>query len=171
LDLPELVAQHQTNLFAFLYRMCGDTHLAEDLTQEVFVRAIRAAGRYEPRGKVTTWLFSIAANVVKDHWRRQTRARVVHEEEFGPASGAPAEEEALLGLELEQVRQALLQLPVEQRTALVLRYYHDFSYADIAQAMVCPVGTVRSRIHNGLERLKQVLTAEVQSHGRTGTAP
>jgi RNA polymerase sigma-70 factor, ECF subfamily len=148
LDLRELLAGHHANVFAFLYRLCGDAHLAEDLAQETFVRAFRALERYQPRGKVSTWLFAIAANVARDHWRRRRRrAEVPYEDAVLHADGADMSE----GM---QVREALLSLPLEQRSVLVLRYYHDLSYIEIAEALVIPVGTVRSRIHNGLERMK-----------------
>lgn len=153
MDLRELLASHHANVFAFLYRLCGDPHLAEDLMQETFVRALRASERYEARGKVSTWLFSIAANLAKDHWRQQKRHAEVPLDE-GTLSVRPDEE----GVE---VREALLRLPLEQRTVLILRYYHDLSYAEIADALVIPLGTVRSRIHNGLERMKSQLVEGV----------
>lgn len=157
MDVRELLAGHHANVFAFLYRMTGDAHLAEDLMQETFVRALRAAERYEPRGKVSTWLFSIAANAARDHWRRhQRRPEVTYvESAYGSqaADGAPDDE--------MDIRAALLNLPPEQRSVLILRYYHDLSYAEIAETLVIPLGTVRSRIHNGLERLKESLAAEV----------
>lgn len=148
MDLRELLAGHHANVFAFLYRLCGDANLAEDLAQETFVRALRALERYQPHGKVSTWLFSIAANAARDHWRRHRRhPEVPYEDAVLHADAADLSE----GM---QVREALLSLPLEQRTVLILRYYHDLSYAEIAEALVIPVGTVRSRIHNGLERLK-----------------
>ncbi|HWI53545.1 MAG TPA: RNA polymerase sigma factor [Symbiobacteriaceae bacterium] len=157
MDVRELLAGHHANVFAFLYRMTGDAHLAEDLMQETFVRALRAAERYEPRGKVSTWLFSIAANAARDHWRRQQRRPEVTCVELAYGSqavdGAPEDE--------MDIRAALLNLPLEQRSVLILRYYHDLSYAEIAETLVIPLGTVRSRIHKGLERLKASLAEEV----------
>lgn len=160
-SLTDLIAQHQGPLFAFLYRMCGDSHVAEDLLQETFVRAIRASARYRPEASVRTWLFSIAANLVRDRWRRQSRRgeNLPLDDALLPAPGTP-EQQVLHGLETEAVRKALLVLPLEQRSALVLRYYHDLTYEEIAQTLACPIGTVRSRIHNGLGRLKHLLLAE-----------
>ncbi len=163
MDLAELVAGHQTNLFAFLYRLTGDPALAEELMQEVFVRALRAAERYRPQGKVSTWLFAIAANVTRDHWRRRQRNLVDLVGEVPGTAWADPEEEALAAADVEHLRSALLQLPLEQRSALILRYYHDLSYLEIAQALACPVGTVRSRIHNGLERLRRSMREEVST--------
>jgi RNA polymerase sigma-70 factor (ECF subfamily) len=174
LDVRTLLAGHHANVFAFLYRMCGDAHLAEDLMQETFVRALRAADRYEQRARVSTWLYAIAANVARDHWRRQQRRPEVPLDAAALRSGGgpdPGPEEgALAAAVAADVRAGLLTLPVEQRTALVLRYYHDLTYADIAEVEHVPLGTVRSRIHNGLERLKTQLAGEVERDERSGAA-
>ncbi len=163
-DLDNFVATHQRPLFAFLFRMCGDTDLAEELMQETFVRALRAAKRYRPTASVTTWLFSIAANLVRDRWRRQARqGEPMPIGERPLASEETPEDEVLRQAGHEAVRTALLALPLEQRSALILRYYHDLSYEEIAAALACPIGTVRSRIHNGLARLRSALKLEVTS--------
>lgn len=160
-ELETLVARHQGPLFAFLYRMCGDSDLAEELTQETFVRALQASKRYQPRGRVSTWLFAIAANLLRDRWRRRRRWGIFATlDDLSLTASDSTEEQALRSIGGETVREALLQLPVEQRAALVLRYYHDLSYEEIAGALACPIGTVRSRIHNGLERLKRLLAAK-----------
>lgn len=159
--MGELIAGHQDALFAFLLRMCGDPHVAEDLMQETFLRALRASARYQPRASVKTWLFSIAANLVRDRWRRQTACREVALTEYIMAATDSPEEAALRQMGNRRLRLALLDLPVEQRAALVLRYFHDLSYQEIAEALVCPIGTVRSRIHNGMSRLRERLEVEV----------
>lgn len=160
-NLAELVAGHQESLFAFLYRMCGDADLAEDLMQETFVRAMQASRTYRPTARLSTWLFSIASNLMRDHWRRQARRGVAASfDDLSLAAPDRTEEAALRALGRQGVRAALLQLPPQQRAALVLRYYHDLSYEEIAQALACPVGTVRSRIHNGLQRLDELLVRE-----------
>lgn len=161
MDLQGLIAQHHRSLFAFLYRMTGDAALSEELQQEVFLRAVRAGERYRPTGRITTWLYAIAANLVRDEFRRAQRAPLpLDQEATGPPTPSP-EELLLAGEEVAKLRQALLALPYEQRSALILRYYHDLSYAEIAVALGIPVGTVRSRLHNGVERLKSLMHEEV----------
>lgn len=165
MDLEQFIAEHQGALFAFLYRMVGEQDLAEDLMQETFARALQAAKRYRPQGKVSTWLFAIAANLVRDRWRRkQVRGPEISLDDMPLESPDSTEEQVLRGIGMERVREALLELPIEQRSAILLRYYHDLTYAEIAQALCCPLGTVRSRIHNGLVRLKRLLTEEVARH-------
>lgn len=161
-NLEDLVASHQGSLFAFLYRMCGEADLAEEMMQETFVRALQAAKRYRPEAAISTWLFRIAANLLRDRWRRQgRRGPDLPLEEADSVAAESTEEHALREIGYEQVRAALLQLSFEHRSALLLRYYHDLSYEEIAQVLACPIGTVRSRIHNGLARLKRILAAEV----------
>jgi RNA polymerase sigma-70 factor (ECF subfamily) len=157
--LEDLVVHHQEPLFAFLFRMCGDSNLAEELTQETFVRALQALKRYQPQASTKTWLFSIAANLVRDRWRRQARrGQELPLDDLVLPATETAEDEALRLIGYAQVRAALLRVPLEQRSALILRYHHDLSYEEIAQVLTCPIGTVRSRIHNGLLRLKRLLT-------------
>lgn len=160
-DLGELIAEHQGALYAFLLRMCGDPHQAEDLVQETFVRALRASARYKPQASVRTWLFSIAANLARDRWRRQTVRKEVALTEYITMAADSPEEAVFRRLGNRRVRLAILELPIEQRSAVVLRYLHDLSYQEIAEVLVCPIGTVRSRIHNGMTRLRQLLEAEV----------
>lgn len=158
MDLAELVTGHQSSLYAFLYRMTGDRYLAEDLMQETFVRALQASKRYKPQGRLISWLFSIAANLTKDHWRKQRNHDSVP---LGAgrdeASKDSTEDEVLACSEAESLRSALLSLPLEQLAPLVLFYYHDLSYDEIAKCLVIPVGTVRSRIHNGKTRIRRIL--------------
>jgi RNA polymerase sigma-70 factor (ECF subfamily) len=161
MDLQGLIAQHHGSIFAFLFRMTGDAALSEELQQEVFLRAVRAGDRYRATGKITTWLFAIAANLVRDEFRRAQRAPLPLDlETTGPPSPS-AEEVLLAGEEVARLRQALLSLPPEHRSALILRFYHDLSYAEIAVALGIPLGTVRSRLHNGVERLKILMQEEV----------
>ena len=158
MDLAGFVIEHQTSLYAFLYRMTGDRYLAEDLMQETFVRALQASKRYKPQGRLASWLFGIAANLTRDHWRKQrNRHSVPLSVGCDQASKDSTEDEVLACSEAERLRSALLNLPLEQRAPLVLFYYHDLSYEDISKCLVVPIGTVRSRIHHGKTRIKQLL--------------
>ena len=155
------MAGQGASLFAFLYRMSGDVSVAEDLTQETFVRALQALSRYRPEGRVSTWLFSIAANLYKDYCRKRSARtfeplETVVERIAAPRTASP-EDRVDTDMEVLWVRRALVALPVEQRIPLVLFFYHDMSYEEIARCLVIPVGTVRSRIHNGKERMKSLL--------------
>lgn len=161
-NLMDLLVQHQGSLFAYLYRMCGDADQAEELMQETLIRALCAAERYRPETNLKNWLLSIATNLLRDQWRRKKRwGTFLSLEEWHREAPDSTDDAVLRGLDYEQVRRALLELPMEHRSVILLRYYHDMSYEEIARALAVPIGTVRSRIHNGLLRLKRLLTAEV----------
>ncbi len=163
MDLGRLVLDHQSSLYAFLYRMTGDPHLAEDLMQDTFVRALQASAKYQPQGRLSAWLFAIALNLTKDHWRktyRQPTEDCLPIDRHKPIGSV--EDEVETAITAEGVREALLTLPFEQRAPLILFYYHDMTYEDIANCLVIPIGTVRSRIHNAKTRLGRVLRGVIR---------
>lgn len=135
-DLNAFIETYQSDLLGFLFRMCGDAGVAEELLQETFVRALKAAERFVPReASVKTWVYSIAVNLVRDHWRRKARWTLVALEERDLPHVPTAEAQAMDRVVALEVRSALLQLPIEQREAILLYYYHDLTYAEIAHAL------------------------------------
>lgn len=162
-----LVRRHQTRVFNFLLSLTGGDNDAEDLAQEVFIRAFRAVGRFRGESTFRTWLFEIAINVVRSHRSRVARFRRLFspprgrgEDEGGqepPEPVAPGPD-----LETELVRRtaidrALATLPSELRVALVLRDLHGFDYREIAAMTGAPMGTVESRIFRARRRLRPLL--------------
>lgn len=153
-----LVETHYQLVFSFILRMVADTQLALDLTQDVFVKALARLRTYRGKGKFSSWLLSIAANRVRDHWRRAARQ----------PGGANVDVFSLAGqddftqesVEREQVRLALAQLSLPQREAVILRFYHDLSLAEIAQVTGANLSTAKSRLRLGLINLKELLGGE-----------
>jgi RNA polymerase sigma-70 factor (sigma-E family) len=152
--LADLYARHAPAAGRLAYLLTGDSHLAEDLTQEAFVRAF---GRFRDlrQPEAFEWyLRRTVVNLTRSHFRRRRTerdylARQARREELTlPAD--PGERDAMWHV--------LQQLPPKQRTAIVLRYYEDLSDAQVAHAMGCPIGTVKSLIHRGLERLRAEVT-------------
>lgn len=132
-----------------LYTLNGDAASAEDAAQEVFVRVYQNIGRFRGDSELKTWIYRIAANVCTDELRRRKRAAVPCAVVAGPASGGD-----LGRIELETaVRTALAQLPSEQRAAILLKYFEDLSYDDMAEALDCSKGTIASRLSRGLRAL------------------
>ncbi|HJT37807.1 MAG TPA: sigma-70 family RNA polymerase sigma factor [Actinomycetota bacterium] len=151
-----LVRDHGGVVFGVIYRRVGDRAAAEDLTQETFLRAWRARAAYRggPSG-ARGWLCTIAANVARDHLRKQRR-RVVEEEAMyedipavtgDPVAGAEA------AASLEQLRAALASLPPNYREMFLLRERDGLSYKEIAAVMSCPIGSVMSGLARARERL------------------
>lgn len=162
-DLQVLVDRYQGPLFAYLYRLTnGDAVLAEDLVQDAFVRVLRASGQYQYPRPFKAWLYSIATNLGRDHYKRlSTRRTTAMTEGLAnrPDSRAGTSPEAVAVAHDETVllREALLDLPDHQRETLVLRYYQELSLAEIADTLDVPIGTVKSRLSLGLKRLRELL--------------
>jgi RNA polymerase sigma-70 factor (ECF subfamily) len=150
-----VVREHGDAVFGFVYRRVGDRPTAEDLSQEVFLRAWRARGGYRAEGSMRGWLCVIAANVVRDHARRlRRRPAEVLEAEFldVPDTSDPAGRVAAAEA-LDQLRAALAALPPRHREMFLLRERDGLSYAEIAAALDCPIGTVMSGLSRARERL------------------
>jgi RNA polymerase sigma-70 factor (ECF subfamily) len=152
-DVREAYAAHAGELYGFAMRSLGDSGLAEEAVQETFLRAWRAGERFDPQiGSLRTWLFAILRNVVID----LGRARAVRP---GVADGGiePSVEpldEALLAW---QVEEAMRKIGDDHRRVLVETYYRGRPYAEVAEELGVPEGTVKSRVYYGLRALRVVL--------------
>jgi RNA polymerase sigma-70 factor (ECF subfamily) len=162
-DFAVVVREHGDAVFGFVLRRVGGARaLAEDLTQEAFLRAWRGRRGIREETSMRGWLCAIAANVVRDDARRRSRrpAEVPQPDwlDVPDASGDPSA--VFAGAEsLDRLRTALTALPANQREMFLLRERDGLSYADIAAALHCPVGTVMS----GLSRARARLVEAVRS--------
>jgi RNA polymerase sigma-70 factor (ECF subfamily) len=153
---------HGRFLYTVAYRLCGNDDDAQDLVQEVLVRVQRGLVTYVP-GNLEGWLGRIATNAFLDDVRRRRRrpADLLPEpadlERVAPASAAADEQLAIDSLP-EHVQEALSSLPEDYRAAVVLCDVVGLPYEEIAEATGVPIGTVRSRIHRGRARLRELLT-------------
>lgn len=151
--LEELLRRYERPLSAYLHRRT-DGRDVEDLYQETWMRVVRAAGRFDVSRRFSTWLFQIATNLCRDWYRRRAPESVVGDPDEQPSPSSGRVDAALTA------RTLLARLPDAQREALVLRYYHDMSEAEISEILGCPPGTVKSRVHNALARLAALLSEE-----------
>jgi RNA polymerase sigma-70 factor, ECF subfamily len=142
---------------------------AEDLTQEAFCRAFQHADTYAARGHFVAWLKRIAVNLAKDSLRRQAHAPCVPFHECEETAIADHRFDPMMALASgalrDDLRAAIQALPDEQRLPVVMHYFGDMSLQDIAWAMKCPVGTVKSRLFYALRRVRQTLTTEWEEEG------
>ncbi len=170
----KIVLRHQVDLFNFFYRLMGDRHAAEDHTQEVFLRLVLHADTYEPLAKFTTYLYRIARNCWIDSQRRHKRQHKVQSldqtlrnhgdgekaenlyDRLAASSDDPA---AALEQSRQQtlVEEALAHLPEELQIVVVLSEVKGMKYADIAETLDIPLGTVKSRMHTAMQRLREYL--------------
>ncbi len=167
----ELVRQYGDSVLGYLFHMTGNRDQAEDLFQETFKRVHEKAHTYRG-GSLKSWLFTIATRVTIDLLRRRKRLTVVSlsqeadcdEETAVPqASTLAAEnaadpaEEVVKEEQKQQVRRAIASLPVGQRAALVLAYYQQLSYPEVAEALGCSVGAVKTQMSRALATLAKRL--------------
>lgn len=162
-SLADLIRRYEHELFAFLYRFVADQAAAEDLFQETFIQVHRNAASFDPQRRFRPWLFTIAANKARDYLRAHGR-RTIHSLDNSPAHGGSGDEGATfldlmasdtptppteLGRaeDLARVSAVLAELPAAYREVLVLAYFHEFPYKDIAEMLHIPLGTVKSRLH------------------------
>jgi len=159
-----LVERHHSPLLGYLYRMTGGNRaLAEDLTQEAFLRALRGIDRYTHPRPFKAWLYAIAANVARDHFKSADNRRTDSmAENFDAPADVALDANLVAAEEAQSVARALGALPDHQREAVVLRYYQDLSLPEIADALGIPVGTVKSRLSLGLKKMKELLGESVQ---------
>ena len=150
----DLYEAYQKPLANFLYRMCWNRALVDDLVQEVFLRVWRSREQYEPTAKVSTYLFRIATNLWINHAEKK------RESALGDADRAAGEspEAPLERTEVQMaVKRAVEALPEGERLCLVLSEYNGLKYAEISEVLGIPVGTVKSRIFNAVQKLKVAL--------------
>jgi RNA polymerase sigma-70 factor (ECF subfamily) len=148
--LEALCHRHERALHAFLWRHLGGRDV-DDLYQETWLRVVRAATRFDARKRFTTWLFQIAVNLCRD-WHRRPPPEP-HDPDTLDAPAPDTSERRAAALDAERL---LAALPEPQRAAVLLRYYHDLPEDEVAEALGCPRGTVKSRLHNAMTTLKRL---------------
>lgn len=155
--LRQLVDRHHARIIAYLRTQVGSQTTAEELGMEVFIRLHRAAARWRPEAKLTTYLIHIAHNLVLNEWRRKSR-KPTTTLESAPEPGDKTHESARRVGELDEAFQrAVAQLPEEQRTAILMLVQQDMAYEDIAKVMQAPVSSVKTWIHRARTQLRQLL--------------
>ena len=158
----EVVERHYQPIFRQLWRLCGDSDTAADLTQETFVQAWRSLPTFEGRSALGTWLHTIAVRAWRRWHERQPNLDPLPLDaldELLPGEAHDPAGEVEARLQNEEIKAALLRLPPDYREALVLFYMEGLKYREIAERLSIPLGTVKSRLHTGLLRLRAVLAA------------
>ena len=167
-----LVLKYQHKILGLVVRFVHDSHEAQDVAQEAFIKAYRALGNFRGDSAFYTWLYRIAINTAKNYLvargRRPPESDISAEDaEFMDGDhdlkDIESPERLMLRDEIEAtVHRAIAALPEDLRTALTLREFDGLSYEDIAAVMQCPVGTVRSRIFRAREAVDKALQPLLQ---------
>jgi RNA polymerase sigma factor (sigma-70 family) len=156
-QFERMVSEHQDRVFAFGLALTGNRHDAEEIAQDTFLRAYRALVTYTPERirdlKQRAWLHQIALNVVRNRVRG-VKPRLVELNGSEPDHEPGPEARALRREGLDDLAVRVAGLPARYREAVVLRYVQELSYAEVADALGQPVGTVKSNVHRGLKLLR-----------------
>jgi RNA polymerase sigma-70 factor (ECF subfamily) len=176
--LAELVRRYQQELFAFLARYVSDSNAADDLFQETFIQVHRNAKNFDTERKFRPWLFTIAANKARDYLRSSGRHAA---QSLDNVTGRPGDSDAPTYVDLMDsgyapppqelsqvedvaaVQRVLADMPNHYREVLVMCYFHQFAYREMADMLAIPLGTVKSRLHAALaafaKAYKEAVTA------------
>ena len=170
-----LVIKYQHKIIHLVNRYVKDPSEAQDVAQEAFIKAYRALGNFRGDSAFYTWLYRIAINTAKNYLVSQSRRSANYQVDIQDAEafenapqlqGMETPERLLLNQEIiDTIKAAIDKLPEDMRTAIMLREFEGMSYEEIAQAMDCPVGTVRSRIFRAREAIDDKLNPLLEHGG------
>lgn len=154
-----LIDRHKNMLVNYLTRLTGYRDRAEEYAQEAFLRLYQSASRYREQGQLLPYLYRIATNLVRSDERKKRRWQILSSVfSSNGHHGEPTPQSQLLAAEArEQVHIALSNLPAHYRAPLILREIEEWTYQDIAKAVGCREGTVKSRINRGRNQLRELL--------------
>jgi RNA polymerase sigma-70 factor (ECF subfamily) len=167
----ELIRRYERPVFSLIFRMVRDREMAEDLSQETFIKVLNHIDKYRPEFKLSSWLFKIANNVAIDHIRKRHLETVSMDGSPHAASAAEVEatsfdvsvrqESALEEMESRElgsaIEQAIARLRPEYRSCIMLRHVEGRSYEEIAATLDLPLGTVKTYIHRARHELRRAL--------------
>jgi RNA polymerase sigma-70 factor (ECF subfamily) len=167
----DLVRRYERPVFSLIYRMVRNRELAEDLTQDTFVKVLNALGTYRPEFKFSSWVFKIANNVAIDQLRRReletlslegsphaTTPDAVEATTLELGTGGESALDEVANRELGgEIERAIAKLRPEYRSCILLRHVEDRSYEEIAEIMDLPLGTVKTYIHRARHELRSML--------------
>ncbi len=159
-----IVLRYKDAIFSFTYRFVMDYHRAQDISQEAFIQVLRNVNRYKSRNSFKTWLYRIAANLCKNELRYRSRHKTLSlddpavdiENLSGNRYTLP--DKAYENKEMRRlIKKAIEELPADQRMVIIMREYQYLSYEEIASALNCSLGAVKSKIYRARQNLKNML--------------
>lgn len=152
-SMNTLLTENLNVLKGYVIKMTGDPHLSQDIIQDTMLKAVLNIKKFEPRAKFSTWLIKIATNLYRDYLRKNKTLEII--EETYEDSGERFEDTTISRIEYKEIMKIIQKLSHEKRSAFILKHYYGYKYGEIAEIQGCPLGTVRSRIHNAV---KQIVT-------------
>ena len=159
----QLVNKYEARLYSVALRMCGNREDAQDCLQDAMLRIYRSLDRFKGQSAFSTWAYRITMNTCLDELRRRrsraaTSLDALLETGWDPAAETVTPEDAAISAEQRRALEAAIaDLPEDMRSAIILREMHDMTYEEISEALDTNIGTVKSRISRGRERLRQLI--------------
>ena len=148
--LTTLIDRYAASVHAYLLRHSGSREDADDLLQETWVRVARSARSFDTARRFRSWIYGIATNLTRDLFRRRmTRERALRDLATQPSASPRAD-----SVDRGELREHIAELPENMRAVLLLRYYEGMSEAEMAEVLDIPRGTVKSRLHAALRKLR-----------------
>ncbi|MDY4198926.1 MAG: sigma-70 family RNA polymerase sigma factor [Candidatus Fimadaptatus sp.] len=169
----ELMQSHESRIYAIALRMMGNREDAQDCAQEAMVRIYRAMGSFKGQSALATWIYRITMNTCLDELRRRKARKVTSLDSLVDTGWSPTdtgdtpEEHGLRVEKQNALNQAIQSLPDDMRAAIILRDVKGYSYDEIASILDANVGTIKSRISRGREKLREILSKQSELFGRT----
>jgi RNA polymerase sigma-70 factor (ECF subfamily) len=176
----EIFERYHNQIYNFIKKQVSDAGAVEDLVQEVFLRVYKSAKNFDVEKKFSSWLYKIALNEVKRHWKRSSSRQTYSLNTPLGDEGGDAERADLLEdqrptpdvstetlLFSKNLRQLIDQLPEKQRMVVMLKVYQDLTFEQIAEICECPLSTVLSRMRYAVNKLRRWLGIEVSEGGDT----
>jgi RNA polymerase sigma-70 factor (ECF subfamily) len=155
-----LFDKYYREILGYIHHCILDTHMAEDLTSNVFLSAFRHLGRYKLRQiPFRAWLYRIATNEVRMYWRRQKRIKIVslQSDNAERAAEQSASDSTVSAEEYRLLYKALLELRMKYRAVIILRYFEGKTISEICEITATKEGTVKAQLHRGLAKLQDIL--------------
>lgn len=168
-----LMRQHEGRMYAVALRMCGNREDAQDCTQEAMLRIFRALHNFKGQSSFSTWVYRVTMNTCLDELRRRKVRTSTSLDSLLDTGWAPTDESdtpehhSLRSEQRRMLEKAIASLPEDMKAAIVLRDIQGFSYDEIAAILEANVGTIKSRISRGREKLRDILTRQPELFGRS----
>lgn len=149
-----LLSTNYPILKGYIFKMTGDPHITEDITQETMLKAVLNISKFDPNAKLSTWLIKISINTYRDYLRKNKTTETI--DNLPNSTALPIEESVISQLEYKEVIGILMSMSYEKRAVFILKHYYGYKYEEIASILDCPIGTVRSRLHNCIQHILSI---------------
>jgi RNA polymerase sigma-70 factor (ECF subfamily) len=155
-SFEKLIDIYARRCYGYFYRLTGNREVSDDLLSELFVKLVAKIGSYKG-GSFESWLFKIASNVFHDYLRSKQQQRKVLEAQRGQAESEAIEVKQSDDERIDELQIQLGELDADTRELLMLRYYSELKFREIAQMRAEPIGTTLAKVHRGLKKLRELM--------------